>query len=142
MNFGDCYFTKSQYNKLILFIRIEEILLLLMFEISCVLIITFMRKKKTHDLIKTYKYLAIPTASEYVFVYVENRIFKRGSVLSPLFPGKEYVYHLDRFLLTGLFYTMLFSFIFIICFLYFLLKIFKKEKERKILRFNYERAEK
>jgi len=37
---------------------------------------------------------------------------------------------------------MLFSFIFIICFLHFLLKIFKKEKERKILRFNYERAEK
>ncbi len=47
MNFGDCYFTQSQYNKLILFIRIEEILLLLMFVISCVLIITFMRKKKS-----------------------------------------------------------------------------------------------
>lgn len=133
MNFGDWYFTQSQYDKLILFIRIEKILLLLMFIISFVLIITFMRKKKTNDLITTYKYLAIPTVSEYVLVYVENRIFKRGSILSPLFPGKKYVYYLDRFLLTELFYTMLFSFIFIICFLYFLLKILKKgEKNIKI----------
>lgn len=103
-----------------------------MFVISCVLIITFMRKKKTHDLIKTYKYLAIPTASEYVFVYVENRIFKRGSVVSPLFLGKEYVYHLDKFLLTGLFYTMLFSFIFITFFVFFTQDIKKRKREKNI----------
>lgn len=132
MNFGDWYFTQSQYNKLISFIRIEEILLLLMSIISFILIITFTRKKKTNGLPEIYKFLAISIFSEYIFCYVENRIFKRGLDLSPFMPGKEYAYHLDRFLLTALCYTILCNVIFVIYFLYILLKLIKNNEDLKI----------